>query len=87
MKDDDSVKNILNVCIVTPYYHPVKGGVTTYVSGLFDTLDKRENIHLNMIMEMGEKTDNRTHTIGAMGFTFVRIILMPNVIAARENQG
>lgn len=44
----------MKLTIVTPYYLPIKGGVTTYVLNLTKTLKKFNNISINIIAREGE---------------------------------
>lgn len=53
----------MKLIIVTPYWVPIKGGVTTHVLNLIKTIQKRKNIDVNVIARMG-KSDKDAHAIG-----------------------
>ena len=48
----------MRIIILTPYYPPVVGGITSYVSNLFTTLSVNGDIEVDVITRFGKKGDN-----------------------------
>ena len=53
----------MKLIIVTPYWLPIKGGVTTYTLNLAKTLQKQKNIRVGVITRIG-KSDKDVYAIG-----------------------
>jgi len=48
----------MKVCIVTAYYSPIRGGITTYITNLSRALRKRENTEVEIITRFGDRGVN-----------------------------
>lgn len=75
----------MKVCIVTAYYHPVRGGVTTYVSNLAKALRKNQNIKVDIITRFGESSSdvcaiNRNKFFFVVNAFFVLLQKKPEVL-------
>jgi len=60
----------MKLIIVTPYWIPITGGVTTHVLNLAKTLQKRKNIDVNIITRRG-KSDKGAYAIDTGKIPFV----------------
>lgn len=62
----------MRLAIVTPYYHPIIGGVTTFVENLTDALRSQNiiNIDLTIVSKQGNET-NRIKILNSNKFYFV----------------
>ena len=46
----------MRLCVITPYYHPIKGGITSYVSYLVKTFQEN-TMTVDIITRLGEKQE------------------------------
>lgn len=51
-------KKRMKLCIITPYYPPIKGGITTNVVNLARTLQKYKNIDVRILTRKGRSDKN-----------------------------
>ena len=49
----------MRLCVITPYYHPIKGGITSYVSYLVKTFQEN-TMTVDIITRLGEKQEGIT---------------------------
>lgn len=50
----------MKLCVITPYYHPIKGGITSYVSHLVKELKENKNMTVDVITRLGEEQEGVT---------------------------
>lgn len=60
----------MRICIITPYYLPVKGGITSYVLNLAESLKTGKNV-ISIIARKGGNKDNTVYAINRKKRIFV----------------
>lgn len=54
----------MKIVNVTPYYHPVKGGVTSFVAGLAGVLGRQEGNSVEILVQQGDAGSSIEHISG-----------------------
>lgn len=67
----------MRICIITPYYYPIKGGITSYVSHLVKELEEDKDISVDVIARLGAEQEGvtaiHTNKIFFIAKTYIQI--------------
>lgn len=80
----------MNICLLTPYYHPIKGGITNFVYFLSKSLIEKK-YETNIITNRGKKDASNVYIIDKNKIVFILKVfiqirrLRPNVLHSHAN--